>query len=108
MFSCLSHLRYSPRESPLTGVIKLLSLWPWRLVSNQEEQLYRLTTDCLRASTGTYRLLFEEELSHITNWVRLQHPKVIITGELNLNRMEPAALNESFVLILRWNRALNV
>ena len=36
VFSCWSHLRYSPRESPLTGVIKLWSLWPWRLASNRE------------------------------------------------------------------------
>ena len=41
--------------------------------------------------TGKYRLLLEEELNHIANWARLQYPMVIITGDLNLNRMEPSS-----------------
>ena len=39
--------------------------------------------------TGKYKLLFEEELSHISNWASLHQQNVAIFDDLNLNRLRP-------------------
>ena len=56
--------------------------------------------------TGKYRLLLEEELSHIANWASLQCPTVIITGDLNLNRMEPSSPEGKLLLVLEVTQGL--
>ena len=56
--------------------------------------------------TGKYRLLLEEELNHIANWARLQYPMVIITGDLNLNRMEPSSPEGELLLDLEVEQGL--
>ena len=56
--------------------------------------------------TGKYRLLLEEELSHIANWASLQYPTVIITGDLNLNRMEPSSPEGKLLLDLEVEQGL--
>ena len=56
--------------------------------------------------TGKYRLLLEEELSHIANWASLQCPTVIITGDLNLNRMEPSSPEGKLLLDLEVEQGL--
>ena len=56
--------------------------------------------------TGKYRLLLEEELSHIANWASLQCPTVIVTGDLNLNRMEPSSPEGKLLLVLEVKQGL--
>ena len=50
--------------------------------------------------TGSYQLLLEEEMSHISNWAVLQHQSVIIIGDLNLNRLKPDSAEGKFLLDL--------
>ena len=38
---------------------------------------------------GDYRLLLENELSHVCNWASLQSNSVVIIGDLNLDRLHP-------------------
>ena len=60
----------------------------------------------LKKFTGKYRLLLEEELSHIANWASLQCPTVIVTGDLNLNRMEPSSPEGKLLLVLEVKQGL--
>ena len=55
---------------------------------------------------GKYRLLVEEELSHIANWASIQCPTVIVTGDLNLNRMEPSSPEGKLLLVLEVKQGL--
>lgn len=50
--------------------------------------------------TGSYQLLLEEELSHISNWAGLQYSTVIMTGDLNLNRLKPDSTEGKLLLDL--------
>ena len=50
--------------------------------------------------TGSYRLLLEEELSHISTLAGMQYPIVIVTGDLNLNRLEPESPEGKLLLDL--------
>ena len=50
--------------------------------------------------TGSYQLLLEEELSHISNWAGLQYSTVIMTGDLNLNRLRPDSTEGKLLLDL--------
>ena len=42
-----------------------------------------------RALCGEYRTLLESELSHVCNWASLNRNFVVVTGDLNLNRLRP-------------------
>ena len=42
-----------------------------------------------RALCGEYRKLLESELSHVCNWASLNRNFVVVTGDLNLNRLRP-------------------
>ncbi|KAL9986821.1 hypothetical protein ACROYT_G001023 [Oculina patagonica] len=50
--------------------------------------------------TGSYQLLLEEEMSHISNWAVLHHQFVIIIGDLNLNRLKPEGREGKILLDL--------
>ena len=43
----------------------------------------------LRALCGEYRTLLESELSYVCNWASLNRDFVVVTGDLNLNRLRP-------------------
>ena len=43
----------------------------------------------LRAMCSDYRLLLENELSDVCNWANLQSNSVVVTGDLNLDRLRP-------------------
>ena len=45
-------------------------------------------------------------LSHIASWARRQYPTVIITGDLNLNRMEPSSPEGKLLLDLEVEQGL--
>jgi len=42
-----------------------------------------------RSVCGDYRLLLENELSHICNWASLQSNSAVVIGDLNLDRLRP-------------------
>ena len=42
-----------------------------------------------RALCGEYQTLLESELSHVCNWASLNSNFVVVTGDLNLNRLRP-------------------
>lgn len=42
-----------------------------------------------RALSGNYRLMLEEELSHICTWASLLKGTVAVIGDLNLDRLKP-------------------
>ena len=50
--------------------------------------------------------LYRSTLSHIANWARRQYPTVIITGDLNLNRMEPSSPEGKLLLDLEVEQSL--
>ena len=42
-----------------------------------------------RALCGEYQTLLESELSYVCNWASLNGNFVVVTGDLNLNRLRP-------------------
>ena len=42
-----------------------------------------------RALCGEYRTLLESVLSYVCNWASLNRDFVVVTGDLNLNRLRP-------------------
>lgn len=57
--------------------------------------------------TGSYQLLLEEELSYICNWAGLQYPTVIMTGDLNLNRLKPDSTEGKLLLDLEVEKGFD-
>ena len=54
----------------------------------------------LRALCSEYQALLENELTHVCNWASLKSNFVVVTGDLNLDKMHPDKAEGKLILDL--------